>query len=53
MYERLKETLNEYEIIIRRWPEYTIVLENVCPEMVLNFLPFFCFISVLIYFLLA
>ncbi|CBI18702.3 unnamed protein product, partial [Vitis vinifera] len=33
MYERLKETLNEYEIIIRRWPEYTIVLENAVADV--------------------
>jgi hypothetical protein len=30
MYERLKETLTDYEVIICRWPEYTLVLENVC-----------------------
>lgn len=30
MYDRLKETLNEYEVITCRWPEYTFVLENVC-----------------------
>ncbi|KAF9620736.1 hypothetical protein IFM89_014257 [Coptis chinensis] len=29
MYDRLNETLNEYEVIICRWPEYTFVLENV------------------------
>ncbi|KAK2999782.1 hypothetical protein RJ639_024456, partial [Escallonia herrerae] len=28
MYDRLKETLGEFEIVIRRWPEYTSVLEN-------------------------
>ncbi|XAR62089.1 hypothetical protein NMG60_11016706 [Bertholletia excelsa] len=28
MYERLKETLSDYEVIICRWPEYTFVLEN-------------------------
>ncbi|XVE86848.1 hypothetical protein DITRI_Ditri18aG0068200 [Diplodiscus trichospermus] len=28
MYDQLIETLNEYEIIIFRWPEFTIVLEN-------------------------
>ncbi|MCL7032901.1 hypothetical protein MKW94_025525 [Papaver nudicaule] len=28
MYDRLKETLSEYEIILCRWPEYTSVLEN-------------------------
>lgn len=30
MYDRLRDTLNEYEIIVCRWPEYTFVLENVC-----------------------
>lgn len=33
MYDRLKETLNDYEVIIRRWPEYTFVLENVCTKI--------------------
>ncbi|KAH1096928.1 hypothetical protein J1N35_013849 [Gossypium stocksii] len=28
MYERLKETLSDYEVIICRWPEYIFVLEN-------------------------
>ncbi|KAH9312417.1 hypothetical protein KI387_027452 [Taxus chinensis] len=28
MYERIKDTLNEYEAIINRWPEYSIDLEN-------------------------
>ncbi|XVF17335.1 hypothetical protein REPUB_Repub10bG0111800 [Reevesia pubescens] len=27
MYDQLMETLNEYEIIILRWPEFTIILE--------------------------
>lgn len=29
MYAQLKETLNDYEVIICRWPEYTFALENV------------------------
>ncbi|KAI3972579.1 hypothetical protein MKX01_019237 [Papaver californicum] len=33
MYERLRETLNEYEIIICRWPEYTFVLENAIADV--------------------
>ncbi|KAL5705885.1 hypothetical protein ACHQM5_024118 [Ranunculus cassubicifolius] len=33
MYDRLQETLNEYEIIISRWPEYTIVLENAIADV--------------------
>ncbi|KAI3897788.1 hypothetical protein MKX03_013694 [Papaver bracteatum] len=28
MYDRLKETLSEYEFILCRWPEYTFVLET-------------------------
>ncbi|KAK6940229.1 hypothetical protein RJ641_029760, partial [Dillenia turbinata] len=28
MYDRLRETMADYEIIICRWPEYTINLEN-------------------------
>ncbi|OVA01803.1 hypothetical protein BVC80_9075g46 [Macleaya cordata] len=33
MYERLKETLSEYETIICRWPEYTFVLENAIADV--------------------
>ncbi|PIA46481.1 hypothetical protein AQUCO_01500196v1 [Aquilegia coerulea] len=33
MYDRLQETLNEYEIIICRWPEYTFVLENAIADV--------------------
>ncbi|XAR48510.1 hypothetical protein NMG60_11031358 [Bertholletia excelsa] len=33
MYERLKETLNDYEVIICRWPEYTFVLENAIADV--------------------
>jgi hypothetical protein len=32
MYDRLKETLSDYEVIICRWPEYIFGLENVCPD---------------------
>jgi hypothetical protein len=32
VYERIKETLNEYEVIISRWPEYTVILESVCEQ---------------------
>lgn len=41
MYERLKETLNDYEVIICRWPEYTFVLENVCQTIYYLFHPSF------------
>ncbi|ONK75633.1 uncharacterized protein A4U43_C03F18930 [Asparagus officinalis] len=33
MYDRLKETLNEYEVIICRWPEYTFILENAIADI--------------------
>ncbi|KAJ4964028.1 hypothetical protein NE237_023967 [Protea cynaroides] len=33
MYDRLKETMNEYEVIIYRWPEYTFVLENAIADV--------------------
>ncbi|KAL9264202.1 hypothetical protein AKJ16_DCAP12869 [Drosera capensis] len=33
MYGRLKETLNEYEVIICRWPEYIFVLENAVADV--------------------
>lgn len=29
MYEKIKETLNEYEVVINRWPQYSLILENV------------------------
>nr|XP_043606485.1 uncharacterized protein LOC122578567 [Erigeron canadensis] len=33
MYDRLKETLNDYEVIICRWPEYTFALENAVADI--------------------
>ncbi|KAG1366588.1 hypothetical protein COCNU_13G003780 [Cocos nucifera] len=33
MYDRLKDTLNEYEVIVCRWPEYTFVLENAIADI--------------------
>ncbi|XP_058088155.1 uncharacterized protein LOC131235065 [Magnolia sinica] len=33
MYDRLRETLNEYDVIICRWPEYTFVLENAVADI--------------------
>ncbi|TYJ10678.1 hypothetical protein E1A91_A11G223400v1 [Gossypium mustelinum] len=33
MYDQLTETLNEYEIIISRWPEFTIILENAVADV--------------------
>ncbi|EOA14637.1 hypothetical protein CARUB_v10027895mg [Capsella rubella] len=28
MYERIKDSLLEYEVVISRWPQYTLILEN-------------------------
>lgn len=33
MYDRLSETLNDYDVIICRWPEYTCVLENAIADI--------------------
>ncbi|KAM7514512.1 hypothetical protein LguiA_004095 [Lonicera macranthoides] len=33
MYDRLKVTLNDYNIIICRWPEYTLTLENAIADV--------------------
>ncbi|KAJ4714529.1 Pesticidal crystal cry8Ba protein [Melia azedarach] len=33
MYDQLKEMLNEYEVIICRWPEYAVVLENAVADV--------------------
>ncbi|GKV33596.1 hypothetical protein SLEP1_g42082 [Rubroshorea leprosula] len=33
MYERLKGTLSDYEVIISRWPEYVFVLENAIADV--------------------
>lgn len=29
MYDRMREMLNEYEVVVNRWPQYALVLENV------------------------
>ncbi|KAK9285459.1 hypothetical protein L1049_024652 [Liquidambar formosana] len=28
MYEKIKDTLVEYEVVINRWPQYSLILEN-------------------------
>ncbi|KAM1203766.1 hypothetical protein ACFX13_020079 [Malus domestica] len=33
MYDRLKATLSDYEIIISRWPEYACILENAIADV--------------------
>lgn len=32
MYKQLKETLSEFQVIVSRWPEYTLVLEKVIAD---------------------
>ena len=34
VYDKIKEMLNEYEVIINRWPQYTLILENVSYMMI-------------------
>lgn len=29
LYDKIKEMLTEYEVVISRWPQYTLILENV------------------------
>ncbi|WCJ31964.1 hypothetical protein M5689_013412 [Euphorbia peplus] len=33
MYDQLKDTLDEYEVIVSRWPEYIIVLESAVADV--------------------
>ncbi|XP_021740327.1 uncharacterized protein LOC110706680 [Chenopodium quinoa] len=33
MYDRLKDTLNDYEVIVSRWPEYSFFLENAVADV--------------------
>ncbi|XP_021861749.1 uncharacterized protein [Spinacia oleracea] len=33
MYDRLKDTLKDYEVIISRWPEYSFALENAVADV--------------------
>ncbi|XP_073387826.1 uncharacterized protein [Physcomitrium patens] len=33
VYERIKDTLNEFEVIMNRWPEYTVALENALADI--------------------
>ncbi|KAL7597821.1 hypothetical protein Lser_V15G24866 [Lactuca serriola] len=28
LYDKIKEMLSEYEVVINRWPQYTLILEN-------------------------
>lgn len=29
MYEQIAQSINEYEVVISRWPQYLLALENV------------------------
>eukprot|EP00250_Pteridium_aquilinum_P001118 c11326_g1_i1 orf=873-4781(+) len=33
MYERIRDTLNEYDTLLNRWPEYTVALENAIADV--------------------
>lgn len=33
IYDQLRQTLNDYEMIVHRWPEYAVVLENVVADV--------------------
>ncbi|ERN19071.1 uncharacterized protein LOC18447445 isoform X1 [Amborella trichopoda] len=33
MYELIRDTLNEYEVVINRWPHYSLVLENAVADV--------------------
>ncbi|KAI5054834.1 hypothetical protein GOP47_0029979 [Adiantum capillus-veneris] len=33
MYERIRDTLNEYDILLNRWPEYTVALESAIADV--------------------
>ncbi|KAK9152277.1 hypothetical protein Syun_010586 [Stephania yunnanensis] len=37
MYEKIKDTLSEYEVVINRWPQYSLVLENVSVSAIRNY----------------
>jgi len=32
MYENIKDNLIQYEVVINRWPQYSLYLENVSPK---------------------
>lgn len=36
MYERIKDALIEYEVVINRWPRYSLILENVSIDYLLQ-----------------
>ena len=29
MYDKIRDSLNQYEVVINRWPQYSLILENV------------------------
>ncbi|XP_058114690.1 uncharacterized protein LOC131257803 [Magnolia sinica] len=33
MYDKIKDTLSEYEVVINRWPQYSLVLENAIADV--------------------
>ena len=39
MYEKIKEMLIEYEVVMNRWPQYSLILENVSSIFILTVSP--------------
>lgn len=39
MYEKIKEMLAEYEVVINRWPQYMLILEHVSLNVIFQELP--------------
>lgn len=33
MYEKIRDTLTEYEVVINRWPQYSLILENAVADV--------------------
>ncbi|XXG63082.1 hypothetical protein AAC387_Pa05g1348 [Persea americana] len=33
MYDKIRDTLNEFEVIINRWPQYSLILENAIADV--------------------
>lgn len=33
MYEKIRENLIQYEVVINRWPQYSLILEHVSSHL--------------------
>ena len=53
MYEQIKESINEYGVVINRWPQYLMSLESVCTHLhSLNQTSYFSYSGVNLYYFL-